>query len=62
MEDDLLLKLVKAVENKKYLDNQIFKSINDTFFHTDCYELLNLVLKYLQNYPQQISLLQQSKL
>lgn len=62
MESQLLLKLVKAVENKEYLDNKILKSINHISFNTDCYELLDLVLKYLENYPQQISLLQTSKL
>lgn len=64
MARQLLLKLKNAVKNKKYLDDKILKSINHISLELKCdwKMLLDLILKYLENYPQQISLLYPSKL
>lgn len=52
-------------DSKQYMDNKQFKNIlNYVFENTKpkkaSYKLLNLILKYLQNYPQQISLISKS--
>lgn len=54
-----------GLDSKQYLDCEKFKSVLDYVTENvksdeTSYELLNLVLEYLQNYPQQISLVSTS--
>jgi len=54
-----------GLDSKQYLDCEKFESIinyvtKNVKSDETSYELLDLVLKYLQNYPQQISLVSTS--
>jgi len=61
--EDYLVKLKEFIENKKYLDDQQFTNIAEYICENIVsYELLDLVLKYLEIYPQQISCIPKSKL
>lgn len=53
--------LENLIENKEYLDNERFEIVVERYFKNNAsYKSLDLVLKYLENYPQQISLISQS--
>ncbi|XP_025207586.1 uncharacterized protein LOC112603296 isoform X2 [Melanaphis sacchari] len=55
---DYQVKLKKSIENKKYLDNQQFTNIIEYICENIVsHEFLDLVLKYLEIYSQQISLI-----
>jgi len=57
------LKLKKLIANREYLDNQTFKTvIGDYCKKNASYKLLDLVLKYLKNYPHQMSLISKGNL
>jgi len=54
--EDYQVKFKKIIENKKYLDNQQFTDIVEYICENIVtYELLDLLLKYLEIYSQQIS-------
>lgn len=60
---DYQVKLKKFVEEKKHLVDQQFTNIVEYICENIVsYELLDLVLKYLEIYPQQISLIPKSNL
>jgi len=57
------VKLKEFIENKKYLDNQQFTDIAEYICENIVtYELLDLLLKYLEIYSQQISCIPKSNL
>jgi len=61
--EDYQVKLKEFIENKKYLDDQQFKDIAEYICENIVSnELLDLVLKYLEIYSQQISCIPKSNL
>lgn len=60
---DYQVELKKIIEEKKHLVDQQFTNIVEYICENIVsYELLDLVLKYLEIYPQQISLIPKSNL
>jgi len=61
--EDYQVKLKEFVENKKYLDDLQFTAIAEYVCENIVsYELLDLVLNYLEMYSQQISCIPKSNL
>jgi len=61
--EDYLVKLKEFIENKKYLNNRQFTDIAEYVCENIVpYELLDLLLKYLEIYSQQISCIPKSNL
>jgi len=61
--EDYLVKLKEFIENKKYLPDQQFTNIAEYICENIVsHELLDLVLKYLDIYSQQIACIPKSNL
>lgn len=59
--EDYEVKLGQIVENKQYLDDEAFKNIfNYINKNVASNKLLDLILKYIEHYPQQILLIPKS--
>lgn len=57
------INLKELIENQNYLDKKTFRNVANHYFknNASC-NTLDLILKYLKNYPHQISLISKSNL
>lgn len=63
MDDFYKEKLEKSIENKQYLDSYTFADIAKLLCDSNTSQkLFDVVLQYLEYYPQQISLIPKSNL
>lgn len=61
--DDYQVKLAKIIEEKQFMDGQTFQKLIEYIYENNISsKLMDLVLKYLENYPQQISCVPKSNI
>lgn len=61
--EDYEEKLEQIVENKQYLDDEAFKNVfNYISKNVASVKILDLILKYIKHYPQQILLIPKSNI
>lgn len=61
--EDCDVKLGQIVENKQYLEDEAFKNVlNYINENVVSIKLLDLILKYIEHYPQQILLIPKSNI
>lgn len=62
--EDYQLKFEKSIGSKEYVDDKTFKIIAENIGENTAssHKLLDLVLKYLEIYPQQVTLIPESNL